>query len=116
MSALPQGAENRKSKRLRALLRAQVQGMGVAVRNISSGGMQVACSAMFFDFLKPALRSSTVALEMPLSGQTVRLQATPVYVNKHGDDFLIGLQLTNDRTEDWHSFQTFVRYVESEND
>ena len=53
---------------------------------------------------------------MPLSGQTVRLQATPVYVNKHGDVFLIGLQLTNDRTEDWHSFQTFVRYVESEND
>ncbi len=116
MSGLPRTVENRMNRRLQTLLHADLGGITVTVRNISRSGAQAICEAAFYGALEPELRSSPVPLNMRLSGRALHLASTPVYVSEQGNEYSIRLEILDDGSEDWSSYQRFVDYLTIESD
>jgi hypothetical protein len=87
-------AEKRTYPRYRVDLPARLSGTRVSVRNLSLGGLQVACSGLFFDLLSPKLTGGTCAIDLGMHEPgTSKLPCRLVYVNEYGGEYLIGLLL-----------------------
>ena len=112
MSAEPVGIEKRASPRFRTNLPGRLCGTHVSIRNVSPTGAQVACAAVFFDFLEPRLSSprgrAPAGFELSLEDRKLLVACDVMYVNDYGDEMLVGLRFVQDNSRDLLALETYV--------
>lgn len=87
--------ESRKSKRHAVDELGSLCEVAVGVRNVSRGGVQIACARAAFEAISERAGSAPVAFELLVEPRSLAFTAKVVYEREEGDVHLVGLQFVN---------------------